>query len=409
MITKLEMLNEVKKRKLETAKIMDLIATEKRSLTNVEQITVDSLQTEILDFETRMAELQTVVPKAKNQYSITGINTEDKFSLVSFFRNLKDNRNFNEVEKEVIELGKQSFNSNALTYRGTTLPFSFENRATLAAGTAGVGQELVPEEKFDLLMPLRAKSIFARMGATFLTNLVGTISVPVMSGSTAQWADENETAVDGKNGFTEVDFAPKRLTVFLPVSNLLLIQNTVDAEKKLQTDLVNAVNEKLENTLLSASGATSKHPKGIFYGATYANGGIQVTGATTWGKIVALETGINMANADVADMGYVLSPSVLGTAKTTAKAAGTVAGFIAEGSTINGFKYVTTTNMPTIGGGKGVLFGNFRDFYICMWSGMEVIVDNLTNAKQGITNYIINLYVDGGSVRDASFAKGTLA
>ena len=408
MITKLEMLNEVKKRKLETASILDKIATEKRELTNVEKITVDSLQTEILDFETRMAELQTVVPKVKPQYSITGINNEDKFSLVSFFRDLKDN-NFTEVEKEVIALGRQSFTSNGLSYKGATLPFAFENRATLAAGTAAVGQELVPEEKFDLLMPLRAKSVFARMGATFLTNLVGTISIPVMTGSTAQWADENEIAQDGKNGFKEVDFAPKRLTVFLPVSNLLLIQNTVDAEKKLQQDLVNAVNEKLENTLLGTSGATSKHPAGIFYGANYSNGGIQVTGATTWGKIVALETGINMANADVADMGYILNPSVLGTAKTTAKAAGTVAGFIAEGSTINGFKYVTTTNMPTIGGGKGVLFGNFRDFYICMWSGLEVIVDNLTSAKYGITNYIISLYVDGGSVRDASFAKGALS
>ena len=405
MITKLEMLNEVKKRKLETAKIMDLIATEKRPLSNVEQITLDSLQSEVLDFETRMAELQTVVPKVKNQYTITGINNADKFSLVSFFRSLKDNRNFTDVEKEVIELGRQSFNSNGLSYRGTTLPFAFENRATLAAGTAAVGQELVPEEKFDLLMPLRAKSVFSRMGATFLTNLVGTISIPVMTGSTAQWADENEIAQDGKNGFKEVDFAPKRLTVFLPVSNLLLIQNTVDAEKKLQTDLVNAVNEKLENTFLGASGATSKHPAGIFYGASYGT----LTGATTWAKIVSLETNINMANADVADMGYVLSPSTLGTAKTTAKAAGTVAGFIAEGSTINGFKYVTTTNMPTIGAGKGILFGNFRDFYVCFWSGMEIIVDNLTSAKYGITNYIINLYVDGGAVRSESFAKGSLA
>ena len=122
MITKLEMLNEVKKRKLETAKIMDLIATEKRPLSNVEQITLDSLQSEVLDFETRMAELQTVVPKVKNQYTITGINNADKFSLVSFFRSLKDNRNFTDVEKEVIELGRQSFNSNGLSYRGTTLP-----------------------------------------------------------------------------------------------------------------------------------------------------------------------------------------------------------------------------------------------------------------------------------------------
>lgn len=392
---KLEILNQIKSKRLEIAQILDSVATDKRDVTNVEKINMESLKSEITELETRLANAN-----SKPQTIIGKLGTEnEKFQLTSFFRNLADGKNFSDVENEVLKLGQDSFKGSGLSYRGATLPLNFEKR-TLAAGTTGAGAEIVAEEKFDLLLPLRAKNVLAQAGATVLDNLVGNISIPIFTGSTASWKGENITAGDGGGGFIEKEFSPKRLTVYLPVSKLLLIQNSVGAEQKLQQDLVNAINSKLEETLLGASAGTSTQPAGIFYGAT-----VTVTGATSFANVVNLETTINTNNADYGNLKYIVHPATLGKMKTTPKTANT-ASFIAENNQVNGYSYITTTHIPAIETGKGVIFGNWSDLYLCFWSGLDVTVDTLTGAKDGIVNYIINLYVDGGAVRTESFASG---
>jgi HK97 family phage major capsid protein len=398
-MTKQEFLNEIKTRKMLRAEIMDTIEAQKRSLTNVETEKLEGYKAEIADFEAQIRSLDTQNSKKRIVKSNSSFNDE-KFTLTSFLRNLK-NGSFTESEKEVIARGRELFDNTSTGYVGTPMPIEF-SRATLVAGTSTVGSELVPEEKFDLLMPLRAQSVLAQAGATILSGLKGNISIPTMTGTTASWKGEVVAADDGVNAFLETDFSPKKLTVYLPVSNLLLIQNSVSAEQKLQEDLVNAINEKLEATFLGTSAGSSTQPAGLFYGASYGS----ITGATDWSKVVALETNVkaNNSNGNV----YLVHPTTIGSMKTTAKAANT-ATFIAENSLINGYKFLTTTNMPTVSSGKGIIFGNFKDFYINFWSGMDVIVDNITGAKEGITNFIVTVYVDGGSVRSTSFAKGWLS
>jgi HK97 family phage major capsid protein len=397
-MTKQEMYNEIKSRQLKTAEILDKIAFEKRELSNVERVTVDGYAEEIKEYERQMKTSE-VAPKRVLE-SGAGIS-DDNFTLTSFLRNLADNKSFNDIEKDVIEMGKREMKNSGQSFTGTVLPLNFHNRATLQAGTSVVGSELVATEKFDLLMPLRAKSVLAKAGATIMSNLVGNFSVPIMTGSTAGWKGENITAGDGVNGFLTKEYSAKRLTVYLPVSRQLLIQNSVDAERKLQLDLVNAINQKLEETLLGSAAGDSTKPAGIFYG-------VSTTGDTTWANVVNLETTINANNADVDNMCYIVHPTVLGKMKTTAKNATYGSTYIAENSLINGYKFYTTTNLPTISGGKGTVFGNFAEMYVNFWNGMDIVVDNLTGAKEGIVNYIINLYCDGGVVRSDSFAKISL-
>lgn len=393
-MTKLEILNSIKEKRLKIAEILDAVGAEKRELTNVEKITMEAFNEEIKELEQRA---KTVNEKPEKAIVIGGTIGEDKFSLTRYLRNIAEN-NLNDYERE---LNKRSKVGNNLL-KGYALPFVFEQR-TLTAGTAGTGAEIVAEDKFDLLMPLRAKSVLAKAGATILTNLTANFSIPKMTGSTAAWKGETTAAADGGNGLEEVEFAPKKLTVYLPVSRQLLYQSSIDIEAKIKQDLVNSINGKLEETLLGASAGSSTQPAGLFYGASYVS-----TGTTDWSKVVALETTVNSNNADVDSMFYLIHPNTLGKFKTTAKASNTAA-FIADGGTINGYKYLVTTHMPTISTGKGIAFGNFADMYVNMWNTMDVIVDPYTNAKEGIINYIVTLYVDGGNVRDESITKGWLS
>jgi HK97 family phage major capsid protein len=299
-MNKLEILNEIKTRNLSIAEIMDTIKAEERELSNVEKINVESYKAEIAEFERQLKDLDKEPVKLKRSIKIGSAVEDKKFSLNRYLRSIADPTfELNEIEKEVRNSIKSEFG-----VKGVGLPFEF--RSTLAAGTAGAGQEIVPEDKFNLIMPLRAKSVLAKAGATIYTGVKGNVSFPVMTGSTAAWKGENVTASDGTNGFTEVEFSPKRLTVYLAVSKLLLLQDTVDAEAKLQADLVNAINQKLEATILGADAGSTTQPAGLFYGASYSNGGVTVTGSTSWAKVVALETGINSSNADVDSMYYIV-------------------------------------------------------------------------------------------------------
>lgn len=403
-MTKQEYLDGIKAMKVRNAEILDTIeARENKKATNIEALELETNKAEIAEFE---RQIKTIDEGNKHKFTpVENVINENEFTLTSFLRNLKSN-SFSDVEKNVINIGKEQFNRCSINYTGVPLPLNFK-RATLAAGTTGVGKELVPTEKYDLVMPLRANLVLAKAGATILTGLQGNISIPVMTGSTAGWKGETEAAGDGNNGFTTVEFSPLRLTVKLPVSNLLLTQSSADVEAKLQQDLANAISDKLESTLLGAvSAATGVRPAGIFYGASYSNGGVQVTGTTTWDKVVALETGVKSLNST--GNIYLVHPNTMGKFKTTPKATNQAI-FIAENSLINGYPFLTTTNMPTISTGKGILFGNFKDYYILFWSAMDVVADNVTLADQGMTRYIINVYVNAGAVQPKSFAKGWLS
>ncbi|GAG62157.1 unnamed protein product, partial [marine sediment metagenome] len=88
------------------------------------------------------------------------------------------------------------------------------------AGVATHGQEIVSEDKLSILAPLRANLVLVKAGANFISGLVGNVSIPTYSGSTATWKSEVVTADDGAGTFDEVDLAPKRLTTYIDVSKL---------------------------------------------------------------------------------------------------------------------------------------------------------------------------------------------
>ena len=54
----------------------------------------------------------------------------------------------------------------------------------------------------------------------------------------------------------------------------------------------------------------------------------------------------------------------------------------------------------TISGAGVVVAGNFADLIVAEW-GVDLVIDNLTNAESGIIRCISNSYVDADVVRDS--------
>lgn len=388
-MTKLEILNSIKEKRLKVAEILDTIGMEKREATNVEKITMEALNDEIKQLETESRNVNT--KQEKTLVISNDSNENESFSLRNYLINIKNNR-LNDFENEL----NKRFGGDSKSY---VLPTSFEIR-TISAGSNG---QTIATDKYDLLTPLFEKSLIGKLNMTVATDLVGKISVPRMStGLTAYWKSELDEAVDAGGGFEEIELNGFKLTGYMPISMKYLKQNTPNTELKLKNTLINTVLYKYLTTIFSADNTDGTKPAGLFYGATYT-----VTGATSWEKIVSLETKCKTQNVDADQMYYLISPDTLAKLKTTPKATGL--GFIAENGTINGYKYIVTNTLPNISTGKGIAFGDFSELYLAMWNNIEITVDNLTSARAGIINYIINYYVDFANARPENIALGWLS
>lgn len=262
----------------------------------------------------------------------------------------------------------------------------------IVAGTATFGAEAVATDTLNILGPLYDNLVLAQAGATMLTGLVGNLRLPTYSGSSAGWAGEIASASDGKGSFADITFSPKRLTAYIDVSNQFLIQDSVNAEALLRQDLAMAIRQKLEATLLGTAAGSTTQPAGMFNGVTD-----QIT--PTYKEMIKLEQTLEEKNV-TGELHYIMSPAIKAALRGTAKDTGS-GRFLMEGPDVNGIPALVTNNA------KGIVLGNFADYVICQWGGIELIVDTLTKATEGTTRIVINSYWDA-KPRRATFAKATL-
>lgn len=262
----------------------------------------------------------------------------------------------------------------------------------ITAGAASYGAEAVATDTLNILGPLYDNLVLAQAGCTMMSGLVGNIKLPSYSGSSATWAAENDDATDGKGSFSEITFSPKRLTAYIDISNQFLIQDSVNAEALLRSDLAMALRQKLESTILGDAAGSATQPAGLFNGVT-----AQVT--PTYKEMIDLEREVEELNV-TGELRYIMSPAIKAALRAASRDTGS-GRFIMEGNDVNGIPALVTNNA------KGIILGNFADFVICQWGGVELIVDTLTMATKAMTRIVINSYWDARP-RRATFAKAKL-
>ena len=271
-----------------------------------------------------------------------------------------------------------------------------EERSTVQATVTSAGEEVVAEDKLNILEPLRANLVLTGAGASYMTGLVGNVSIPVYSGSNVGWAGEIADAADGAGTFSEVNLEPKRLTAYLDISKQFLIQDSVSAEEMLRNDIVRAIANKLEATILGDEAGTSTQPEGLFNGVTADASDV------TFADMVAMEEELEEANV-TGELTYIVSPSAKAALRTTAKDAGSGL-FVMDNNEINGIKVLSTSACTD----KGVILGNFNDYVIGQWGGIDLVVDPYTQAASGKVRLVVNAYFDAKPRRTEAFVEKIL-
>ena len=412
--------NQLKKRAQE---IIDNCKREVREMTDDETSEIDSIKEQIKELNQQLTELEEKIKNLRfddedemvdepiedepTENETSGCNEPDdnnnkedktnkrnmkkRFSLVRSIRNIVNNSAMNDVDAAVIAEGNKEARKAGINFQGQIQLPSQRAAVTVTAE----GEDVVATDLFDILKPLRAKNVLSQAGAKFMSGLVGNVQVPVMTKSNVTWEGETATAKDGAGTFSHVTLSPKRLTAFVDISKQMIAQDSVDVESAIREDLVNAINSKLEETVLGAVEGSTTQPAGIF--AT-----IKPTAVADFAALVTKESDVEDANV-IGECKYILSNKAKAALRSMAKGTKSTQ-LVYENGTVDGTQAYNTSNVA----GKNYVYGDFSNLAIGSWGGVDLTVDPYTKAADGMIRIVVNMYVDAQILRTAAFATGTV-
>ena len=283
------------------------------------------------------------------------------------------------------------------TRGAATVPFDVLAHSAKRDLTAGVAADGGNSVATDLLAGsfidlLRNKLAIQQVGATMMTGLVGNVAIPRQSGAaTAFWVAENAASTESQQTMAQVTLSPKTVGAFTDYSRRLFLQSSLDVEAFVRNDLAQVLALAIDVAAINGSGA-SNQPRGILQTGGIGSVALGTNGTdVTWASIVALESAVANANADVGNMAYLTNARQRGKMKSISKVSGQN-GFIWDnGDTpVNGYRCGISNQVPfnLVKGSSGavcsaILFGNFADLMIGMWGGLDILVDPYTGSNAG--------------------------
>lgn len=311
---------------------------------------------------------------------------EKKFSLISAIRSVSNNKALDNLSQAVVEAGSNEMRKAGLNYVGQIQLPSNEMRGLTVADE---GEDVVATDLMDVVTPLKAKNVLLQAGARFVPGLVGDLQYPVMSSANVSWEGETAKAKDANITFSNVKLSPKRLSVVVPISKQFIVQDSVGAEAAIREEIFNAINSKLEATVLGAEQGSTTQPAGLFYTAS----GTAVPTVSDFAKLTDFEAGLEDANV-VGDMKYLVSPKAKAALRNMVKGAKSTA-LVFENGEVDGTPALCTSNLKD----KFVAYGDFSNLVLAQWGNLDITVDNVTLAAEGQIRLVVNAYFDAKVLR----------
>ena len=404
-LNSLEITDKKEQLKLRCKEIINTCKVEIREMSEDEEKEFNDAKEEIKSLNEQLEELQAKLAQYeeepieeeenntnsnKRTKTINSMNTE--FRLIKAINDIANNRSLDNVASAVISKGTEEMRKSGLSYGGQIQLPTEELRATITVESEG--EDVVATELYNIIEPLRAKNVLVQAGAKFLTNLVGDVQVPIMGASNVTWEGETADAKDGASAFSNVKLQPKRLTAYIDISKQFLAQDSLSAEALIRQDLINAINSKLEATILGSETGANQ-PSGLFNGIT-------ATSVTDFAGVCNLEAAIEDANV-IGECKYVMSNKAKAAFRNMSKSTKSTQ-LVMEGGMIDGTPVLNTSNVE----GKNFIYGDFSNLAIGQWGGIDLTVDPYTKAAQGQVRLVVNAYFDAKVLRPEAFAFGTV-
>lgn len=296
--------------------------------------------------------------------------------------------------------------------RGLYVPFAaLQTRTLTTAG--GSGAALVPAEHYsELIDILRPAARVIEMGATVMPSLVGNVDIPRQNASaTGAWIAEDDAVSPSDIGVDSVVLTPKTIGSMTQWSRRMLIQSVPQIEDIARRDLVAVIGRAVDQAALHGLGNTNQ-PTGL-YAAANVNS-VAMGGVPTFGKLVDMVAEVAKDNALAGRLGFITTPGMAAKLAQTLVAASAGSAMIWSGSLNDGMiagEKAAATNqaLATLGAGSehAILFGNWAELVIGMFSSIDLLVDPYTYADRGRVRLTAFCDCDIAVRHGQSFCKAT--
>ena len=406
---------ELKTRALE---IVDTAKKEVRDLTDEETNEINQIKDEIKELDEVETPIEESAERVETEETVIEESVEDEveekeveterninnnnsnqirkmnkeFRLIKAIRDVANNRSMDEVTKAVANLGAEEMRKSGLSFGGQ-IQLPLESRTITVASEH---EDVIETEFTNILEPLRAKNVLVEAGAKYLTNLVGDVQVPVMGATNVGWAGEVADAQSGDPSFNHITLQPKRLTAYIDLSKQFIAQDSLAAEQLIREDLVKAINNKLEATILGAGSGSTTEPQGMF-------DAISATSVSGYSDIVDKEADIEDANVN-GNCVYIMSNKAKAALRAMPKSSKSTQ-LVFENGEVDGTKALNTSHVAE----KKYIYGDFSNLAIGQWGAIDLTVDPYTLARSGQIRLVINAYFDAKILRPTAFTAGSIA
>ncbi|WP_293862473.1 phage major capsid protein [uncultured Alsobacter sp.] len=240
----------------------------------------------------------------------------------------------------------------------------------LNASTAISGGLLIPTDmSSEIIELLRPSTAFLRGGPMRIPMPNGSYTLPgAATGASASYTTESQPAGVTEQTFRDVTMNAKTLTALIPVTNDLLNYSIAGTQQFVQTDLINAMSEKMDSAAFRGDGVTG-NPLGIYNITGISSNAAQNTTTPSVAQVDAdLRKAINAfvtANMSLAGAAWVFPATTIGYLQDMRDGNGNLVYPTLNGPnpTLKNIPVIDTTNMPTnLGGGDETIVGlvNFR-------------------------------------------------
>lgn len=388
-------LDEINNYKTEARALVEKAKAETRELTDEENNRIEELKEQIKNDEEELKALE-----AKREEPTTDNGEENKenkrsmkqnFSILNAIRQVVDGQPLDATTRAMIEAGREEMRGMSVNGQ---IQLPVEKRTITVTGDSGEHDDVVSTDLFNVLEPLQHKLALREAGAKFITGLVGDVQYPIMSNGAAAWEGEVTESDDANISFSNVKLQPKRLSATIEVSKQFILQDSVGAENAIRNEIVNAIAQKLEGTILGNGAGSNTQPAGLFYNATAT--------AADFADICEIEAEVEAAKFN-GDKRYILSPSAKAALRCMIKGTNAT-GMVYENGEVDGTPATSTGFLGT----KQVLYGQFDQFVIGQWGALDITVDPYTKAKNATIVLTINAFFDAKVLREGAIKAFTL-
>ena len=285
--------------------------------------------------------------------------------------------------------------------RGIVVPSPMQRTSMTSSNVANLVESLPRGDLYiDSLQP---QSAVMAAGATILSGLSKAITIPKGTGDlTAAFVAEGSAIAESNLSVGTLSLSPKRVSSTASFTLEALTQSDPSIDNLVRNDLTRQIAKAIDDAALEGSGSGA-NPTGI--ANTSGINLLATAGNTTMLYSEALAALSKLEEDNVSSTGavFIMNPANFATIAGTAVDSGS-GRFVIDTGTILGRRVIQST-LCTAG---TVYLGQYRECIVAQFGGVDLVVDNFSEARSAKVLITQHQMVDVGVRHAQAFCKITL-